>query len=1080
MFNRVIRLVIFSVTSIVCIQMVFAGDALLRFPDIHDQQVVFVSGEDIWKAPISGGTAVRLTMHDGEERYPKFSPDGTMIAFTGEYDGNGDVYIMDNNGANITRITFHPSYDEVVGWHPVKNKVVFRSGRKSFTRFYRLFMVSPDGSGLEEIPMHEIAQGSFSPDGKNIAFNKVARESRTWKRYKGGTAQEVYIYNFDTKEINNVTNFEGTDRIPMWIGSKVYFSSDRDRVLNLYSYDTVTGQIDQLTTHKEYDVRRPSAGKDKIVYELGGVLNYINLSDGKTQAINIDVPGDFPELRPYLNKVDKNITQIEVSPGGHRALLVARGEVFSVPKNEGMTRNLTNNSGAHDKHPVWSPDGKQIAYISDAAGEYDIYLIDAIGGGKSRKLTSFKDGYRHSLRWSPDGTMLAWTDQTLTLYYMDIKSKKITGIDKAEYENVDVALDVKPIYDFNWSPDSRFIAYSKMDQTWVNKIYVYSLTEKKIYPVSDGRFNDFHPVLTRDGNHLLFVSNRLFSPTYGDFEWEMVYKNMAGIYAMTLQKTGPAFRPIKSDEDPPVEINIPDNSKNVKIDFDGIGNRVQDLKLERGNYRYLTVNESHVFYMNKDEGDFNRFEFRVPKTMDLMAYSIKDHKEHTVIKEIDAYKLSADGSTIVYKQGDQVGLIESSAKESPGKPLTLKDLKMNLNPPAEWKQIFNEAWRLERDFYYEPNMHGQDWNLMKKKYGRLMEKATCRQDIRFIIGELIGELNTSHTYVYGGDRKRKSDRVGIGLLGTDYTIDTKNKLYRFENILRVADWTGKVVPPLSQPGSFVEDGEYLLAVNGIPVSTVKNIYSYFIDLAGKQITLLINNKPTTKNAREVTVIPLSNDYRLRYMNWIKSNRDWVEKESNGELGYIHFPDTYNGSAKEFPWQYYSQTHKKGIVVDGRFNGGGLDPDIFLQRLAKKPLAFWTRRYSHHQMTPWLGNMAHMVCITNHRAGSGGDELPHEFRQKGMGKIIGTRSWGGLVGVSMFIPLIDGGGLTAPDYRIYSPDGKWVVENEGVAPDIEVHLHPHDMWQGKDAQLIEAVKILKEEIKKDPRSWPQHEPFPVDR
>ena len=1053
---------------------------LLRFPDVWQDKVVFVAGGDIWSASTQGGLATRLTMHDGDESFPKFSPDGTLIAFTGEYDGNADVYVMNRFGGEITRVTYHPDVDEVVGWHGTKNKIIFRSNRNSATRSSRLYLIHPDGSGLEEVALPQAVQGCFSPDGKKIAYNKVARENRTWKRYQGGLAQEIYVYDLASKSERNITNFRGTDRIPMWIGEKIYFSSDRDGVLNIWAYDTKTEAIEQITRHQEYDVRRPSMGNEQIVYELGGDLYLLNTATKQSKKIPIEIRSDAPEVRPFLKSVADNVTDIACSPDGQTALLTAHGEIFSVPRKEGIVRNLSKNSASRDKDAVWSPDGKTIAWFSDQDGEYNLYLLSAQGDALPQKITDFKDGYRHSLRWSPDSKKLAFTDQTLTLYTIDATSKKITKVDKADYESMDISLDVKDIYDYSWSPDSRYLAYAKMDESLVNKIYLYSLETGSSRCISDGAFNDFHPAFTPDGEHLLFISNRRFNPTFCDFEWEMVYKNNAGIYCYTLTKEGKPLLPLiaeKSESKPPAEKKS--EAVTVTIDFDGLLQRLETLPVEAGNYRYLSANETHCFYLNTEKGDFNRFEFRERGAMDLYAFDYKTKKAGKIIEAIDSYQLSADGKTIIYQKAKEVGMIESSSRDSKGEAIKLTDLKMMLQPRAEWRQIFNEAWRFERDFYYEPNLHGMDWPAMKEKYGRMLDRATCRQDVGYVIGELIGELNTSHTYVYGGEQKRKAERISTGLLGADYKVDEANQLYRFAKIYRQNDWNSESLPPLLGPDKNVNEGDYLLKVNGESVSAKKNLYSYFVDLANKPVELVVNDKPTLAGSRTVVVKPLASESRLRYMDWVEHNRAYVAKASDGQLGYIHLPDTYLGSAALFPRYYYSQTQKKGIVVDGRFNGGGLDPDIFLQRMDKKPLSFWTRRYSHDQATPWFSNRAHLVCLTNREAGSGGDELPYLFRLKGLGPVIGTRTWGGLVGVSMFISMIDGGGLTAPDYRIYNAKGKWVVENEGVTPDIEIDLNPADYGIDRDAQLDKAIEVLLKKIKEEPRPWPTHEPFPKD-
>ncbi len=1058
----------------------------MRYPDIHGDTVVFVYGNDIWKAPATGGTAVRLTVHDGDESFPRFSPDGSLIAFTGEYDGGADVYVMDTDGGEITRVTWEPGYDQVVGWHPVKNKIIFTSSRNTNSRVGRLYLISPDGTGLEELIMHWAVAGSFSPDGKQIAFNKVSREDRTWKRYQGGLAQEVYLYDFATDEERNLTNFEGTDRTPMWIGDTVYFTSDRDGVLNVYSADPATGTIEQVTRHTEYDARRPSMGGTRIVYELGGSLWLLDTTSGETAQIPVEIRADAPEIRPALVDVADQVRGIDISPSGKRALVTARGEVFSVPQKNGPTRNLSSDCGAREKDAAWSPDGAKVAWISDRSGEYEIWMAEADGSGEPVKLTSHEDGYRHTLRWSPDSSKIAFADQTLRCFYLDVDSKMITEIDKADFEDVDVSIDLKPIHDFSWSPDSRFVAYSKMDETLVQKVYIHELASGINRCVSSGLFNDFGPVFSRDGQHLFFVSNRRFNPTFCDFEWEMVYKKVAGIYCLTLQVDGDPLLPPQSDEEPAGEEESDTSGDeegddaDVVIDFDGLAERIEALPLPRGNYRNLASGDGTLYYLDADEGDFNRFEFRNVRSRDLHAFSFEDREAETVIEGISAYRLSANGKSIVYRKRPGVGIISASDRKSKGGSLDLSGLKIKIDPAAEWAQIFNEAWRLERDFYYDPNTQGIDWPAMREKYGRLLPFASCRQDLTYIIGEMIGELNTSHTYVYSGDSRRQAERVNIGMLGVDWEVDDAASRYRFGRILDVADWTLDVIPPLAGPGKDVAAGDYLLAVNGTEVTADRNVYSYFEGLAGQQVTLLVNGSPSVDGARELVVEPLRSERTLRYRAWVEDNRKKVEEASGGKLGYMHLPDTFTSSTREFPKYFYGQTRKQGLVIDGRFNAGGLDPDIFLQRLNKKTLAYWTRRYSHDQSTPSVVTRAHLALLTNRRAGSGGDMLPMEFQMHKMGPVIGTRTWGGLVGVSMFIGLIDGGAITAPDYRIYDPSGKWIVEGEGVTPDIEVELNSAEMARGEDAQLNTAIDYLMKKIEEEPRPWPQHEPFPTDK
>ena len=1090
---------------------------LLRFPDIHMNTVVFVHGEDIWTVPVEGGTATRLTIHDGQERFPKFSPDGELIAFTGDYDGNSDVYVMSRHGGDITRVTVHPGNDAVVGWHPSSGKILFSSGRDSFSRFVRLFLINPDGTGLEAVPIHEAAWGSYSMDGKRIAYNRVPRAFRTWKRYQGGNEQNVYIYDVESKKDGMFTDWAGTDRTPMWGGATIYFSSDRDRTLNLYSLDPATGDVTQLTSHSEYDVRRPSIGpapasvsskmEYAVVYEHGGELYYYETYKGETKSIPVEVKADAPEARPYMKDVSGSVNGIDISPSGKRALVTARGEVFTVPRENGQTRNLTRSSGARDKDAAWSPDGHHIAWISDESGEYEIWMGDPKGDSAPVKLTGHKDGYRHTLRWSPDSKKIAFADQTLRCWIIDVASKKLTEVDKAEYEHVDVSVDLKPIYDFTWSPDSRYLAYSKLTAELVYQVFVYDVGAGKAHLASDGLFNDFGPAWSRDGKRLFFISNRHFDPTLGDFEWEMVYKDVAGIYALTLATNGEALLVPESDEEPAGgDDDADDGDKKdkkkddkkksedvaVTIDWDGLAGRIEMLPLEHGNYRGLQAGEKGLFYLNREDGDFNRFEFRAVRDMDLYRWEYEDREDVSVIKGVREYQLSADGESIVYRKSRGVGIIKSSAKESKGEKVDLSGMKMYLEPRVEWAQIFDEAWRMERDFYYEAGMHGLDWPAMREKYGRLVPSASCRQDMRFIIGELIGELNTSHTYVFGGDRQRRADRVNVGMLGVDWEVDESTGRYRFRKIYRVPDWTREIVPPLTRPGINVRPGDYLLAVNGEEVTADRNVYSYFQGLAGEQVRILVSSEAPKKGAsggghegktvREYVVEPLTGENTLRYLDWVEHNRAVCNAMSSGDIGYIHLPDTYLGSAREFPKYYYSQLRKKALVIDGRFNGGGLDPYMFLHRLRNVPLAYWTRRYSHDQTIPdFTLNNAHMVCLTNRQAGSGGDMLPMEFQLLKMGPVIGTRTWGGLVGVSMFYGLVDGGGLSCPDYRIYTPEGKWIVENEGVAPDIIVDLDPREVFdEGLDAQLMRGIEELKKMIAADPRVWPKHPEFPKDR
>jgi len=1064
---------------------------LLRFPDIHGDTVVFVYSEDVWAAEITGCAARRLTDHEGEDRHPKISADGALIAFTSQIGGNPDVWVMRIDGSNLRRVTWHPGADEVVGWHPTTNKVMFRSNRVSFSRFDRLFLISPDGSGLEELPLHEAGRGDFTPDGGRMVYNRIAREDRTWKRYRGGMAQDLWLYDFATAEDRRLTTHPGTDRLPMWIGETLCFASDRDGPLELYRWDLESGAAERLTRHEAWDIRRPSSDGERIVYELAGDLWLYDPVENVTGRLDIEIPGAARETLPYRRSVAGDITHVQVAPAGGRALISARGEIFTVPVENGPTRNLSRTPGARERGAVWSPDGETIVWWSDADGEVDLWLTTPGGSSTPRRVSDLGPGYRHTARWSPDGKHIAFADQTLALRVLNVASGEITKVDRSVREPMDIAMELKPISDHRWSPDSRYLVYSAIGADMVSRVWIWDSTSGEKHAVSNGQFNDFHPVFAPDGKHLLFISNRRFIPTLGDFEWEMVYKEMAGIYAVTLEADGEALLPPRSDEvaaaDAESPTAPPSDQVEVQIDWKGLASRVEALPIPRGNYRHLEATSSMILYLNGSDGDYNFFEFRELGPQDLMAFDLEDREQTTLRRGVDRYDLAADRTHFAWWQGDHVGIIKIktgkmamlAAHLEKGKEddceLDLSGLEVEVNPRTEWRQVFDEAWRMERDFFYEPGMHGLDWQAEGQRYRRLAERATCAQDMRFVLGELIGELSTSHTYVRPGDRQLEAETVEVGLLGVDWTAEGDH--WRIAKIYDVPDWSRDILPPLAGPGINVEAGDYLLAVNGADVTTAREVSAWLQGLAGVAVTLTLNDQPTSDGAREVLVTPVGSERWLRYHAWVEHNRRVVDEATDGRVGYLHFPDTYTGSATEFPKHYYSQVMKEGLIVDGRFNGGGLDPDIFLARLAKEPLSYWTRRYSLDHATPWYVSNARMVCLTNRQAGSGGDEFPFLFRAKGMGPVIGTRTWGGLVGISMRIPLMDGSMLTAPDYRVYTPEGKWTVENEGVAPDIEVELDPAEMARGQDAQLQKAIEVLQERLRNDPVPEPVHPPFP---
>ncbi len=1099
------RSVLFSLSLVVLLlaatpgRLAAGARVLAMQPDIHDGLIAFVHAEDIWTVAAGGGVARRVTFHEGDERYPKFSPDGALIAFTADYDGNTDVYVMSPEGGNITRVTYHPARDEVVGWHPSRGKILFRSARDAYSRFTRLYLIAPDGSELEALPLPEAGWGSYSPDGAQIAYTRVATEDRTWKRYRGGLAPDLYLYDFASGVDRRLTDARGTERFPMWLGDTVYFEADPDGVLNLFSLDPKTGRQVQLTRYADFDAGRPSDGSGKIVFDRAGGLEVFDPATGQTAPVAFEVLADSPEARPYVKNAKEWITQVGLSPDGNRAVVVARGDVFTVPREQGVIRNLSRDPGSRDKDAVWSPDGTRIAFFSDRSGEYEIWLTDPLGKEKPVRLTTDRDGYRFALRWSPDSKRLAFTDQTLTLSYIDVETRQITKVDKAEYEAMDLAIDAKPIFDHAWSPDGRFLAYTKMGADLVNRVWVYGLETKEAKPVTAGPLDAFGPVFSADGQRLFFVSNRRFDPTYSDMDFELVYKKVAGVYALSLRADAPALLPPKTGDEPEqaegkekagTEADkakgeqSKESAPKTVVDFAGIEGRVEPLPLPRGNYRDLAAAGNSLFFLDADEGDFNRFDIRELGTCKLMAFELEERETRTVLEAVDDYALSPDGEALVWRKGSEVGIVDTDDDPDDDKakvePLDLAGLTMTIDPRAEWKQIYHEVWRTERDYYYEPGMHGLDWAAIGKKYEPLMAAAASRSEVRWVIGEMIGELATSHTYVSGGDRHRKPETIPVGMLGCDWAADSESGRYRIKGILRAPDWTGGTVPPLAAPGVDAREGDLLIAVDGRDVTTAREVYAAFEGLAGRPVRLTLASGPKAADVRDVIVVPSAGEFKYRYLDWLERNLATVEAASGGKVGYLHLPDTYTGAAEMFPLYWYGQTQKEGLIVDGRFNGGGLDPDPFLNRMKSPVLYYWTRRYSHDYATPLVATRAHMAMLTNRQAGSGGDMLPAEFQLKQMGPVIGTRTWGGLVGVSMFVSLVDGGSITAPDYRVYSTDGRWVIENEGVEPDITVDLDPAEMARGYDAQLMKAVDYLMKKIAEEPRPAPPRPPFPTTR
>jgi tricorn protease len=1059
---------------------------LLRFPAIHGDQIVFGYAGDLFTVAGAGGVARRLTSHEGYEMFPRFSPDGKWIAFTGQYDGNTEVYLMPAEGGVPKRLTYTATLERdevsdrmgpnniVLTWRDAKT-VVYRSRRLQWNPWKgNLTLASVEGGSPEILPLPRGGWCSFSPDGKRLAYNRVFREFRTWKRYRGGQADEIWIYDFEKKTTEWITDNPAQDIFPMWHGDHIYFVSDRDenRRMNLFVYDTKTKATRQLTKFTDFDVKFPSLGDKAIVFENGGYIYRFDLANEQAVKVPIEIHEDFAVGRGKLKEVSKAVTSWDIAPDGARAVFGARGDIFTVPAKYGPTRNLTQTPGVHERNAVWSPDGKWIGYISDASGEDEIYIRPQDGSGTPTQLTTGGDTYKYQPAWSPDAKRILWSDKKNRLQFVDLETKQVTRVDQAAWE----------IRQFTWAPDSQWIAFTRPEERRYPDIFLYSLASKEKVQVTDGWFDVASPEFGSDGKYLFFVSERTFNPTYSHTEANHVYQDMQNIYFVTLAKDVKSPFAPKSDE---VKIKKEDEKKTadkpdkkegekkdgekkeekkvtVKVDADGLAQRIAALPIPASTYSHLASVGDKLYYLRK--GKLQLFEL--------------DKQKETELGDFDGFTVSADQKKMLVASKETFAIVDlPTAKIDPkDKTLNLSDLKVQLDRHAEWSQIYAECWRQMRDFVYDPHLHGVDWPALRQRYEPLVAHVQHRADLTYIIGELIGELNLGHCYVGGGDFP-KPEHVPLGLLGATL-VRHASGFYQITEILPGQNWDKSVRSPLTEIGVNVKTGDFIVAVDGQPTDKMTDIYAALVGKADKQVTLRVNRQAKTDGARDEVVVPTADEQPLYYLKWVLGNIEKVNQATDGKIGYVHVPDMQSPGLNEFVKLYYPQLYKQGLIVDCRGNGGGNVSQQIIERLRREPVTWTVARNGAVNVDPAGQVLGPKVLLLDQFSASDGDIVAYRFRKHKLGPIIGQRSWGGVVGIRGSLPLLDGGYLNRPEFSRFDLEAReWIMEGKGVEPDIVVDNDPAREFAGIDDQLNRAIAEIKAALAKNPVTIPKPPPYP---
>lgn len=1074
---------------------------LFQSPTLNRTHLVFAYAGDLWIVAREGGDAKRLTTGVGIEKDPAFSPDGVYIAFTGEYDGNVDVYTVPATGGVPKRLTWHPGEDEVVGWTNDSKNILFRSGRNSYSNFPRLFTTNTAGDFPVEIPLPIAEYASYSSDGTLLAYEPKFQWQPDWKRYKGGQTASIQIAKLSDSTIVKIPRENSNDKNPMWIGDKIYFISDRSGSVSLYSYDVKTKKVNQMIRNNGLDIKSASAGPEAIAYEQFGSIYLYDLNSGKSNKVSIKVSADVVAVRPRFEKVGTRINNASLSPSGARAVFEARGEIITVPAEKGNPRNLTNTTGIMERSPTWSPDGKWIAYYSDESGEYELHIRDQKGEGEVKKI-KLPVGFYFYPRWAPDSKKITFWDKFHNLYY--IETDKGTPV---KIDNNPIGGSARTLFP-NWSPDSQWIVYTKHLENRLRAVFVYSFKTAKSTQITDGMSDSLYATFDKSGKYIYFTASTNLGPTISFADLSSMSQQVTRqIYAVVLRNDLPSPLAPESDEEKVVEEKKPqdkpdedkkteekkpeekkDDAKKkdveVRIDFEGIDQRIIALPIPGRNYVGLTVGKANMIYFVEVPPP-GSLPPNAPFGLILHKFDLEKRKLNKVMDGINSFEISANGEQALYSQGGSWTISAVGSLGTPPPPpssgapatshmLKVSDMEVYVDPKAEWKQMYNEAWRYQRDFFYDPGVHGVDIPTFKKMYEPYLDSVAHRSDLNYLFRESMNQLTVGHMFLGGGDQQRPNFVPG-GLLGCDYKIE--NGRYRFTHVYNGENWNPQLVAPLTQPGINVKAGEYLLAVNGRNLRAEDNVYQFFESTANKQVVIKIGPNPDGTASRELTVVPVGSEFGLRHLNWIEGNRRKVYELSGGKLAYIYLPNTAGAGYQSFQRYFFSQTHKEGAVIDERFNGGGALADYVVEHLNRKLLNRIAFREGVDWNTPAGAIYGPKAMLINENAGSGGDAMPWYFKKLKIGPLIGKRTWGGLVGVNGTPNMMDGGFVGSPSSALYGLEGDWEVENVGIAPDIDVELDPVAWRQGHDLQLEKAVEYLMGELKKNPRPQYKRPPYP---